>query len=453
MGMSLECVTNGPAPDRNGHENWGRLRIATVSVHACPLAAPGAWETGGMNVYIREVSRHLSDLGVEVDVYTRQQGPIGEAIVPFAENARVIHVPAGPPRYLPKEEVVGYLPEFICNMREFVADHELRYQVVHSHYWLSGRVAGYFKNAWHVPMVAMFHTLGELKNQVSLSADEWESDVRHGIERLTVATADRVIASTRTDGAHLELYYGAEGSRIRVVPCGVDLERFRPGPRDEARRALGFGDEAIALFVGRIQQLKGIEILLSAGALLAERQRRGEAPPFRLVIVGGRPSADDDPEAREIQRLKELAISLGIGDRVLWVGAVEHEELTRYYQAADVTVMPSTYESFGLVAVESMACGTAVVASRVGGLQATVEDGRTGYLLESRDPALYAERILELFTHPTLRQRFGEAGRRRAERFGWGRVAAQLLELYQSLGDRGQVTGDRTEKELAPAPA
>ncbi len=170
------------------------LRVATISVHACPLAPPGAWETGGMNVYIRELSRQLSDLGVNVDVYTRLQGPEVQMVSPFAERARVVHIPAGPARYLPKEQVVQHLPEFICNMREFAVQENRSYDVIHSHYWLSGRVAGYFKNAWRVPMVAMFHTLAELKNQVSLSTDEWEADVRFGIERLTVATADQVVA-------------------------------------------------------------------------------------------------------------------------------------------------------------------------------------------------------------------------------------------------------------------
>src|SRR6266545_5448489 len=367
------------------------LRVATISVHACPLAPPGAWETGGMNVYIRELSRQLSDLGVNVDVYTRLQGPEVQMVSPFAERARVVHIPAGPARYLPKEQVVQHLPEFICNMREFAVQENRSYDVIHSHYWLSGRVAGYFKNAWRVPMVAMFHTLAELKNQVSLSTDEWEADVRFGIERLTVATADQVVASTPIDGNHLETYYGADTDRLSIVPCGVDLAQFRPGSREAARRALGMGDEKIILFVGRIQQLKGIDVLIRTAEILRSREKLG---PFRVVIVGGRPSGEsDDPEARELQRLKTLARDLGVEQLLDWRGAIAHEELGHYYQAADVTVMPSTYESFGLVAVEAMACGTPVVAARVGGLQATIQDGRTGYLIPWRDPALYAERI------------------------------------------------------------
>ncbi|MPZ16018.1 MAG: glycosyltransferase, partial [Chloroflexi bacterium] len=253
----------------------GHLRVATVSVHACPLAAPGAWETGGMNIYIREVSRHLSELGVDVDVYTRRQGPEGPMVIPFAERARVIHVPAGPARYLPKERVVEHLPEFICNMRDFVADDEAAYDMVQSHYWLSGRVSGYFKNVWRVPMVAMFHTLAELKNQVSFGPEGWESDVRFGTERLTVAVSDCLIAPTALDGNHLEQYYGANGDRVSIVPCGVDLVQFRPGSQAVARATLGFGDESIVLFVGRIQQLKGIDLLIRAAAILAERHRAG----------------------------------------------------------------------------------------------------------------------------------------------------------------------------------
>jgi D-inositol-3-phosphate glycosyltransferase len=386
-----------------------------------------------MNIYIREVSRHLSNLGVQVDVFTRRQGPDTADVVPFAEHARVIHVPAGPARYMPKEQVVDHLPEFICNMRELVNRDEAVYDLVHSHYWLSGRVAGYFKNAWRVPMVAMFHTLSELKNQVSLSSDEWESDVRAGIERLTVATADQVIASTPVDSTHLTDHYGADGSRISVVPCGVDAEKFRPGSQQAARGVLGLGDERLILFVGRIQQLKGIEIVIRAAALLRARERSRELPSFRVLIVGGRPAERDDPESREIARLQKVASELGIADHIQWVGAVDHDALPEYYRAADVTVMPSTYESFGLVAVESMACGTPVVAARVGGLQATIQDGRTGYLIPWRDPVLYAERIGQIIAQPELRSELGASARQRALRFGWEQVARQLVDLYVSL--------------------
>jgi D-inositol-3-phosphate glycosyltransferase len=386
-----------------------------------------------MNIYIREVSRHLSRLGVQVDVFTRRQGIEAPEIVPFADNARVIHIPAGPARYMPKERVVDHLPEFICNMREFVARDGADYDIVHSHYWLSGRVAGYFKNAWQVPMVAMFHTLSELKNQVTLSPDEWESDIRAGIERLTVATADRVIASTPVDRGHLTNQYGADVSRVSIVPCGVDSEKFCPGSREDARSALGLGDERLILFVGRIQQLKGIEILIRAAKILAQREQDGLVPRFRVAIVGGRPSGKNDPEAREIRRLQKIAGDLGIADRLSWVGAVDHEQLPMYYRAADVTVMPSTYESFGLVAVESMACGTPVVAARVGGLQTTIQDERTGYLIPWRDPALYAERIAQVISQPNLRAQLGANARERALRFGWENVARQLLDLYESL--------------------
>jgi len=416
------------------------LRVAMISVHACPLAPPGAWETGGMNVYIREVARHLSNLGVEVDVFTRRQGPEGPDILQFAEHARVIHISAGPPRSMPKESVVDHIAEFICNMRELVINEERGYDLIHSHYWLSGRVAGYFKNAWHVPMVAMFHTLAELKNQTDLGQDETEGTIRLDIERLTAATADRLVASTPVDRSHLMQYYGAEEQRIGVIPCGVDLQRFQAGSRAEARRALGWNDERVLLFVGRIQRLKGIDLLLQTAAILAERQGEGEIPPFRVVLVGGRAEpGGDDPEAREIRRLQQLAADLGVTDRVSWVGAVAHETLPAYYRAADVTVMPSTYESFGLVAVESMACGTPVVASRVGGLQVTVQDGKTGYLIPWRDPQLYADRIAALLTDPSLRRRLGTGARERAASLGWDSTAQGLLNLYHDLLDEHAV--------------
>lgn len=393
-----------------------------------------------MNIYIREVARHLSELGVHVDVFTRRQGTESADVVPFADHARVVHIAAGPPRPLPKESVVQYLAEFICNMREFVASNARRYDLIHSHYWLSGRVAGYFKNVWRVPMVAMFHTLAELKNQSDPGGDEAEGTVRLDIERLTVATADHLVASTPVDRTHLERYYNADGQRVTVVPCGVDLRLFQPGSQEAARHALGWDQaEAIVLFVGRIQRLKGIDLLLQTAAFLLQRHRAGEIPRFRLVIVGGRADpAGDDPEAREIRRLQALAQDLGVSGVVTWVGAVEHEALPAYYQSADVTVMPSTYESFGLVAVESMASGTPVVASRVGGLQVTVQDGRTGFLIPWRDPRLYADRIALLLNDASLRLEMGAAGRARAATLGWERTARDLQDLYASvLADHG----------------
>jgi D-inositol-3-phosphate glycosyltransferase len=394
-----------------------------------------------MNVYIREVARHLSHLGVEVDVFTRRQGPDSPDVVPFAERARTIHIAAGPPRSLPKETVVDHIAEFICNMREFVALEGNGYDLIHSHYWLSGRVAGYFKNAWHVPMVAMFHTLAELKNQTDLGEDEAEGTIRLDIERLTVAIADRLVASTPVDRTDLERSYGADRDRVAIIPCGVDLRRFHPGSQEDARQALRWEHEdPVILFVGRIQRLKGVDLLLQTVALLAERVQAGEVRPFRVVIVGGRADpSGDDAEAREIRRLHSLARALGIQNLVMWEGAVEHDALPAYYRAADVTVMPSTYESFGLVAVESMASGTPVVASRVGGLQVTVQDGVTGYLIPWRDPRLYADRLALLLADRALRKRMGAAGRERAAALGWERTAHDLLDLYHDLLDQHAV--------------
>jgi D-inositol-3-phosphate glycosyltransferase len=243
-----------------------------------------------------------------------------------------------------------------------------------------------------------------------------------------------VIAATSIDRSHLETYYEADRQRITILPCGVDLDLFRPADHEEARRSLGLTQERLVLFVGRIQQLKGTDLLLRAAQLLADRQHRGEVPPFKVLIVGGRPSDEpDDPEARELRRLHRLAVQLGIESRVQWVGAVEQTELPRYYHAADVTVVPSTYESFGLVALESMACGTPVVAARVGGLVATVQDGITGYLVSGRDPKDYADDIAALLGPTEIQRRFSAAARARALAFSWQRVATQLLDLYQSL--------------------
>lgn len=407
------------------------LTVAMLSVHTCPLAPLGGWETGGMNVYVRELARHLGERNVRVDVFTRRQAEEPPTIREFAANARVVHLDAGPPAHIEKYQVLQHLPQFACGLRRFREQHGLRYDVIHSHYWLSGRVAAAFHEREHLPVVAMFHTLALMKNRVSHSEAERESEIRVAIERHTMQIADRVIAATPADQQQMVRLYGAAPSKISVIPCGVDLERFRPQDRGAARRALGLGDQPVALFVGRIQQLKGVEVLLRATALLARQQ-----PDLGLqaVIVGGRPESDapDDPEAVELRRLQRLAAELGVTEQVRWVGAVDHADLPRYYAAADVTVMPSLYESFGLVAVESMACGTPVVAAAVGGLRSTVADGESGYLIPWRHPQLYADRIAAIARDRRLRERLATGAIATARRFAWPTIAERVLEVYEA---------------------
>lgn len=406
-------------------------RIAVLSVHTCPLAPLGGWETGGMNVYVRELCRGLGRLGVQTDIFTRRQDPNVPNVVELGAGSRVIHVDAGAPRHRDKYAVVDDLPELACNIQRFRNFVGARYDLIHSHYWLSGRLATLFQEHWGVPVVAMFHTLGALKNRVAQDAAELEQQIRVDIERRTMATADRVVAATEVDRAHMLEAYAANPRKIVVVPGGVNLELFRAGSRRRARRLLGLGPEPTLLFVGRIQRLKGIDVLVRAADMLRE-----EIGPLKVLVVGGsdagtasRPSE----EARELARLRQLVNQLNLADVVQFVGAVEQARLAHYYRAANVTVMPSTYESFGLVAVESLACGTPVVASRVGGLATIVRDGENGALVPWRDPRLFADRIRPILTDPAHAAQLRAGALATARQYSWDGVAGQTLAVYDGL--------------------
>jgi D-inositol-3-phosphate glycosyltransferase len=304
---------------------------------------------------------------------------------------------------------------------------------MHAHYWVSGAVSMQLQQRWPIPIVAMFHTLARMKNRVLTAGPERESERRAEIEQCTMTLADRIVAATAADRRQMLDHYRLPPGKISVVPGGVDLDRFRPRDQATARQALGIRGSKVLLFVGRIQRLKGIDVLLRAAARLVadEPALAGE---LQVLIVGGRPPDHGaSPESLELRRLRQLAARLGIADRVEFVGAVDQARLPLYYAAADATVIPSLYESFGLVAVESMACGTPVVAARVGGLASTVQDGHTGYLIPWRDPALYAERLGALLTDPGLRRFLGGNGPCAAARYDWAQVAEEIYGIYCGL--------------------
>lgn len=413
-------------------------RVAMISYHTSPLAPPGSGDTGGMNVYVRQLSRELGQRGLLVDVFTRRQDTSSPEVVPAGENVRVVHLSAGPRRPVPKQRLRQYLGEFEESLVRFASAEGGQgppYNLLHSHYWLSGSVALRLKERWGVPHVTMFHTLGEVKNRARVT--EHEAPLRIQVEHQLAREADRIVCASRHEKHLLTRLYNADPNRIAVVPCGVDLDLFRPQDSEAARRALGYSDERIILFVGRIEPLKGIDILINAAAQLADES------DFYVLIVGG-----DRGSGRQVSRLQGLASDLGIGERVCFLGAVDHEKLPLYYSAADVCVVPSFYESFGLVALEAMACGTPVVASRVGGLTGTVRDGETGYLISWRCPEPFAERLELLLGNEALRRRFGEAAREVVERYRWTNVADAVATLYGELLGEARVQGEAT---LLPA--
>jgi D-inositol-3-phosphate glycosyltransferase len=404
------------------------LHVAMLSVHTCPLAALGGKETGGMNVYVREVSRELGRMGVSVDVFTRSQDPSIPRVVRLGERARVIHLAAGVEAPMARERVYGHLDEFVEGIEAWRIAEAIDYDLIHAHYWLSGVAALTLKTRWSVPVLQMFHTLGRLKNRVARSAAELEPAVRLEAETRIVSAADRIVAANVVERAELLRDYAAHASRIATIPCGVDTDLFTPADRAEARRRLGLDGRPVLLWVGRIAPIKGLDTLLDAVARLAEGGQ-----DMRLLVVGG---DADEPTSGHETSLRQRIARLGLEQSVRFVGPQPQSVLPLYYAASDVTVLPSYYESFGMVALEAMACGSPVIASRVGGLVTTVRDGVTGFLVPDGDVGALAERIETLVADPELRWRLGREGVRWAAQHRWPCVAEAVCKEYASLESR-----------------
>ncbi|HKP51852.1 MAG TPA: glycosyltransferase [Chloroflexia bacterium] len=406
-------------------------RIALISMHTCPLACPegmlGGRETGGLNVYVRELSRELARRGISVDVFTRFQDTDTPQIEALGFGARVIHLPAGPLAPYDKNKLVNHVGQFAEGIEEFARREGTRYDLVHGHYWVSGLVAHRLQEDWGVPMVQMFHTLGQLKNSVAKSAADKEIDARIEIESRVIAWADRVIAATPLERSQMVWCYGAELDKVTVIPAGVDTSLFYPRDRAQVREQLGLPDldTPILLFVGRIERLKGIDTLLESVAVVS---RTCSGRNLKVLIVGG--GGQTEAENAELRRVVQLHRDLNLEEQVEFVGSKPQEMLPLYYAAADITVMPSHYESFGLVAVEAMASGTPVIASNVGGLSFTVKDGETGYLVPEENHFALAEQVHTLLKNPELRLRMGEEAATHAQQYSWSNIADQIVAVY-----------------------
>ena len=410
-------------------------RIAMLSVHTCPLATLGGKETGGMNVYVRDLTRELSRRGVAVDVFTRSQDPAVPHVSAgrLGDLGRVIHIPAGPERPYNKNLVFDHLPEFVQGVQEFARRENLAYDLIHSHYWLSGWAARDLRAAWSVPIVQMFHTLGEMKNRVAQTPEERESARRIGVEGEIMRFADRLVAATLLEKSQMSWLYGADPDKICVVPPGVDRSLFRPIPRAEAKTRVGPScQHKMILFVGRIQPLKGIDTLMRAMKRVTD-QYSGWRDDLCVAIIGGDPNPDSELEQTEFERLERLRADLGISDLVTFLGAKDQDTLAYYYSAAEMVVMPSHYESFGMVALEAMACGTPVIGSDVGGLSFSIENGFNGYLVPGRDHDALANKIAMLLKHPLLRDQLGEQAIRWTERYDWTHITDEILDVYQTV--------------------
>ena len=403
-------------------------RVAMISVHSCPLATLGGRETGGMNVYVRELSRHLSELGIAVDVYTRRQDPCYPTVVDFADQARVIHLSAGPAAPYSKHRVWDHLPEFVDGIQDFINENALQYDILHSHYWLSGWVAMQFRLTLDLPIVHMSHTLGYPKNAAAQLPWEQEPRRRLQVERKVLQGSDALVAESPASKQHMVWHYDVDPANVVVIPCGVDTARFRPQDKRRARADLSLPPTApILLSVGRLQPSKGIDTLLRAAAAI-----RRDYPDVCVLVVGGGLDDQDERETAELNRLQTLGHKLGLSN-VHYIKAQPQEKLAQYYAAADIFVMPSHYESFGMVALEAMACGTPVVASEVGGLASTIVHGDSGLLVPSADWRAFAQTISRLLASPQLQSAMHQAGPERAQAFAWPLIVENNVRLYRRL--------------------
>jgi D-inositol-3-phosphate glycosyltransferase len=408
------------------------MNIAILSYHTCPLATLGGKDTGGMNVYVRDLTRYLGRLGVHADVFTRSQDEhVPHVLHDLGCGNRVVHVPAGAETPLPKVELKKYIPEFITGINTFAQSKNIQYDLIHSHYWLSGLAAAELGKTWKKPVVHMFHTLALLKNQIAKTPEELESDLRIEGEREVIAIADKLVAATEDEKKQLTNRYSAPAGKIAVIPPGVDITRFYPIPSDEAKEFIGIPkDERMLLFVGRIEPLKGIDILIRAIAQLRHADVLSECPHY-LYIIGGEPEPGIKDMNKEMRRLQNLCQELGVGDLVLFLGKRDQDTLQYYYSAAEIVVMPSHYESFGMVALEAMACGTPVIATQVGGLQHLVQNEKTGFTIPNDNVEILEERLTQLICKKELREEMSRNSISYARSYAWDVITPRIIELYR----------------------
>ena len=404
-------------------------RVAVLSVHTSPTDQPGAGDSGGMNVYIRAVAERLAARGVEVDVFTRRRSGDEPDVSELAPGARMITVKAGPCTPVPKADLPRFLPEFLGGVLRVAHENGHGYDILHSHYWLSGWIGRSAKETLHVPLVASFHTLGKVKNYSLARGERPEPPVRLAGEERVIAEADRILAPTPAEAAQLVGLYRAAPGDIRIVPPGVDHTLFSPRDRAAARERLHLTGVRLVLFVGRLQPHKGPDVAVRALAEALARDPVGTGDVV-LAVVGG-PSGTGHGE--EVVRLMELASALGVGERVMLFPPQPQSRLADFYAAAEVVLVPSRSESFGLVALEAQACGTPVVAAAVGGLRFVVQDGVGGYLVEGHDPGDHADRLLRVLRDPVEAARMGRDGAHQARRFTWDVTADEVLGVYREL--------------------
>lgn len=422
-----QSFTTGYDANHLSHSRPSRQRIALISDHGDPAAEIGFEEAGGQNVYVRYAGETLAKLGWQVDMFTRKVKPDDPIIVQHSAHCRTIRLVAGPERFIPRDEIFEYMPQFVEAFEAFCRHEGVYYPLIHTNYWLSAWVGLQLKARYPVQLVHTYHSLGTVKYQ-TLTHQPAIAPTRLTVEKQILEQADCVIATSPQEQEYLHTLISNKG-RVEIIPYGTDLEIFHTIPKTEARAKLGLHvDEQIVLYVGRFDPRKGIETLVRASAQ-TKAFAKGQ---LRLVIVGG--SCPDQPDGKERNRIEQIVQEVGLTEKTLFAGQVKHDMLPFYYAAADVCVIPSHYEPFGLVAIEAMACGTPIIASDVGGLKFTVLSEQTGLRVLPQDIAALAAAIDRLLTHKDWAIQLGTCGSIHVcKQFSWNRVVSQLSDLYQLL--------------------
>ena len=404
-------------------EHTDRLQIAMISIHSSPVGQLGTRDTGGMSVYIRELSRELGSRGHQVDIFTRAASQGGEPILKLSDNVRLVHLGINGNQKVPKEQLYPHLPAYFSAMDEFASGQSRLYDLIHSHYWLSGELGACARKNWNLPHIFMYHTIGMAKNEAC--SEEKEPPLRITAEQRLGRTCQRLLAAAERDRVLLKRYYGVSDGKIGIVPCGVNLDLFRPWDKTPARRQIGVDSHVpMVLYVGRFAPVKGLSSLLGAIAQLKKY------PELQLVLVGG-----DGPDASATRDLIALADDLGVSHQLKIAGRVAQRDLPPYYSAADALVVSSYYESFGLVALESLACNTPVVTTRVGAMESIIQNGKNGELIDSPTADSLAagidRAIQRWWNKPPPAGQIRESVRG----FSWSKVADAVTRQYATVLD------------------
>lgn len=412
--------------------------ISLISLHSDPLAPPGSPHYGEKNVYIKELSRYLGAFGLKVDVYSRREDDQQPDQEVYSKGSRVIRIPIGPPQSIQKEKMIGNLKDIADWIPEFQIKHGLHYKLVHSHYYLSGAVGIHMKDTWGIPLVHTFHSLGAIKEEI-LGSGNHNPGTRQKIEKMICSKADRIIAANSQEKADLIEIYQVDPELISIIPWGVNLKLFQPLPQSESRKDIAFPEDVFLItYVGRLEEKMGLDTLLKAIQLV-------DNPEVQAVIVGGPPSGKPFLSRTELsrepfQKYIDLVDEYGLEKQITFTGGKPQEQLSKYFSAGDITVVPSLYDPVGLTAIEALACGSSVIASRVGGLPSTVQENRVGALFDPQNPEQLAEKINLIYEQPMINKELRKNARPYAEEnFNWKSTAKSVVRVYQELIEESNI--------------